>query len=100
MYHHSSGNLLPEHWFAGPATDSVGDLSSDQFAFWTAFCSRMPLFDRQSKGAVSSFLSILVRHLQIRLISTLSSGSCFPPSVAIKSASLASGRALPSSWCG
>ncbi|PYL51707.1 MAG: hypothetical protein DMF32_00160 [Verrucomicrobia bacterium] len=63
MYHHSSGNLLPK-LVRGPATDSVGHSSSDQFAFWTAFRSRMPLFDRRSKGVVSRLLSILVRHLQ------------------------------------
>ena len=57
---------------------SVGGSSRDQFAFWTAFCSRMRLFDRRSKGAVSRFLSILLRHLQCRSISAISSGSCFP----------------------
>jgi hypothetical protein len=39
-----------------------------------------------------AFLSIPVKRLQIRSISEFSSALCFPPFVAIKSASLAAGK--------
>jgi hypothetical protein len=50
-----------------------------------------PLFDRRNERAASRFLFGPAIRLQIRSISALSSGLCFPLFVAIKSASLAAG---------